>query len=175
MLKGKIIGVIPKTWGDRKFWEFQIENNEKVFTCWQDIFATKKVGDEVEFEAVQTDKGWKATFPSGKGGYGYSRGKSPEEIALQKKAFALAYAKDQSGWILNFLKDKVKIPENLNFTDSYKFIAVAITHLTVTIAKDYEAFLDKKTTHPIAPTAQTQNPAGYPEQQKEPEDKPPWA
>lgn len=171
MVKGKISGIIPKTWNDKKFWEFTLEDNESVFTCWQDTLSQKKVGDEVEFEAVKDSRGgWKATFSgASRGGY---RGKSPEEIALQKKSFALAYAKDQSGMILDFLKDKVKIPENLNFTESYKFIAATITHLTVTIAKDYEAFFDKKLPQPEKTEQKFADPpAGY----TGPDDKPPWA
>jgi len=102
MVKGKISGIIPKTWNEKKLWEFTLEENDTVYTCWQDSFAQKKVGEEAEFEVTKDSRGElkKAVFPFSGAKGGYSRGKSPEEIALQKKAFALSYAKDQSGMIL---------------------------------------------------------------------------
>jgi hypothetical protein len=162
MAKGKIVGIIPKTWNEKKFWEFQIENDDKVFTCWQDAFATKKVGDEIEFETQPDGRGGLRATLAGAGskGGGYSRGKSPEEIALQKKAFALSYAKDQSGMILDFLKPNIKLPEGMKFADSFEYVQALMTQFTITIAKDYEAFLDKKPSR--AETA-------------EKTEKPPWA
>lgn len=160
MAKGKIVGIIPKTWNEKKFWEFQIDDDAKVYTCWQDAFATKKVGDEIEFDTQPDGRGGLRATLAGAGskGGGYSRGKSPEEIALQKKAFALSYAKDQSGMILDFLKPNIKLPEGMHFADSFEYVQAVITKFTITLARDYEAFLDKKTPQHGTQAVQSEKP-----------------
>ena len=145
-VKGKIVAIIPKTLpSGKKFWDFMVEGDERTFTSWQDTFASKKSGDEVEFTPQKDERGnWRAYIGGAKkpysGGGGYR--KSPEEILLQKKAFALSYAKDQIGSILTFLKGNVKIPEGMPIAEALDHASATAMRFTLKLATQYEAFLN---------------------------------
>ena len=92
MKRGKIVFITPKSWTSpdgnlKSFFDFGIDGDATTYTCWQSDFASKKIGDEIEFNAEQKGQNWKATLagtakPMGSGG-GY-RPISPEQIALEK-------------------------------------------------------------------------------------------
>jgi hypothetical protein len=143
-VKGKIVAIIPKTLSSgKKFWDFMVEGDERTFTSWQETFASKKSGEEIEFTPQKDERGnWRAYIggarkPYSGGGYR----KSPEEILLQKKAFALSYAKDQIGSILAFLKGSVKIPE-VPLGDALDHASATAMRFTLKLATQYEAFLN---------------------------------
>ena len=103
MKKGRITFILQKTWQDKKFHEFKIEDDPITYSNWQDQFSLKKVGDDVEFEAEQKGQNWKATLsgtaPKASGG-GY-RPISPEQQAIEKLklrqmivTMSASYAKD---------------------------------------------------------------------------------
>ena len=108
MKKGKIVFITPKSWTNpegqiKNFFDFGIDGDATTYTCWQTDFASKKVGDEIEFNAEQKGNNWRATLagtaPKTSGG-GY-RPMSPEQIALEKLklrqmivTMSASYAKD---------------------------------------------------------------------------------
>ena len=169
-VKGKIVAIIPKTLpSGKKFWDFMVEGDERTFTSWQDTFASKKSGDEVEFTPQKDERGnWRAYIGGAKkpysGGGGYR--KSPEEILLQKKAFALSYAKDQIGSILTFLKGNVKIPEGMPIAEALDHASATAMRFTLKLATQYEAFLN------VPLPKQEEKPETHKEEQNS--DEPPW-
>ena len=182
-VKGKIVAIIPKTLSSgKKFWDFMVEGDERTFTSWQETFASKKSGEEIEFTPQKDERGnWRAYIggarkPYSGGGYR----KSPEEILLQKKAFALSYAKDQIGSILTFLKGNVKIPEGMPIAEALDHASATAMRFTLKIATQYEAFLNVPLSKPEEKHDSKEEPnrsshlSGSDERSERFSDEPPW-
>lgn len=107
-MKAKIETKIPKEWTSpegtiKKFYEVTVEGVSKKYGCWQfEKLAAMNIGDEIEFTETEKAGRWSMTLAgtAPKGGF-HSRGKSPEELALErekmllsKRSFAASYAKD---------------------------------------------------------------------------------
>lgn len=114
------------------------------------VFKDKKA-QEIEFEWSDSDDG-KITFINAPGtgarGGGGSRGKSPEELALQRRSFALAYAKDQAVAIatasahlvseLPILQDN----DRVKYLDFIKHLNNQLTAMTVATAEEFLKWLN---------------------------------
>ncbi len=98
-MKGKIAAKAEKEWKNpegqiKKFFDVEIEGIPKKYGCWQyNELAAKNIGDEIEFEESEKGGRWSMKLAGGKVGF-QSRGKSPEELKAQARAFANSYAKD---------------------------------------------------------------------------------
>ena len=112
-MKGVIKAIAEKTWKDKVFWEFQLEDDERVFSCWQDSFAGKKIGSDIEFEAVEKDGRWRAKIAGSGGGF-QPRGKSPEEMKQQVRSFSASYSKDIVVACIN--RDIIKTSKEIDAT-----------------------------------------------------------
>jgi hypothetical protein len=125
--------------GTTPYWVIVIDGKEYYDS--KGVFKDKK-GLEIEFESSPSDDG-KITFINAVGG-GYtkggggSRGKSPEELALQKKSFAYAYAKDQVDVIIHAHAHLVKeIPSELKYLDFLDHMRIAAAKMTQLTADDF--------------------------------------
>jgi hypothetical protein len=106
-------------------------------------FKDKK-GQEVEFEWSDSNDG-NIRFINAVGGYkgggGGFRGKSPEEITLQKKAFSLSYAKDQTDCIIASFGHLVKeLPEGMKYLEFLSHVREVASTMTI---KTSDEFLKK--------------------------------
>lgn len=104
------------------------------------VFKDKK-GQEIDFEFSPSDDG-KITFINTVGGGftkggGGSRGKSPEEIALQKKSFAFAYAKDQVDTLITAYAGLAKLPTEMKYLDFVSHMREAASKMTQLTADDF--------------------------------------
>lgn len=101
---------------------------------------------EIEFEwSLSQDGNIRFINPVG-GGFkgGGSRGKSPEEIALQKKAFACSYAKDEVDSIITSTIHLVKeLPEGVKYLEFAEMLRSAMEEMTIRTAEKFQSFLDK--------------------------------
>lgn len=141
--KGKaIVEVVlekKKKDGVTPYWVIVIDGKEYYDS--KGNFKDKK-GQEVEFEFSDSDDG-KITFINPVGGgfaprSGGGRAKSPEEIALQKKSFAYAYAKDQVDSLISSFAHLVKeVPEGLKYLDFLSHMREAASKLTQLTADDF--------------------------------------
>ena len=141
--KGVIEVVLEKKKKDgaTPYWVIIIEGNEYYDS--KGNFKDKK-GQEVEYEFSPSDDG-KINFinPVG-GGYkgGGSRGKSPEELSLQKSSFAMAYAKDMVTSIIaahsHLLKELPPGMKQLEFLD---FLTDAATKMILRAADEFKTKL----------------------------------
>ena len=116
MPKGKIASITPDKWNDKDFWKFKIEGDNTLFSCFSPGMGSKKVGDEVDFTVKADNRGemTRATLVGDQKGGG-GRGKSPEEIELEKlrlyssaTTMCISYAKDK------LVADKVTDAEYFN-------------------------------------------------------------
>lgn len=103
------------------------------------IFKDKK-DREVEYEwSLSQDGNIRFINPVG-GGFkgGGSRGKSPEEIALQKKAFALSYSKDQVNAIITSSAHLMTaLPEGVKYLEFLGLMREAALKMTKDTAAEF--------------------------------------
>ena len=95
-------------------------------------FKDKK-GQEIEFEwSLSSDGKLKFINPVGSGFKGWgSRGKSPEELALQRKSFAVAYAKDLTvATITGSIHLLKELPEGIKYFEFLGLMREAATKMT---------------------------------------------
>jgi len=95
---------------------------------------------EIEFEwSLSQDGNIRFINPVG-GGFkgGGSRGKSPEEIALQKKAFALSYSKDQVNAIIaSSAHLMTALPEGVKYLEFLGLMREAALKMTKDTAAEF--------------------------------------
>jgi hypothetical protein len=95
---------------------------------------------EIEFEwSLSQDGNIRFINPVG-GGFkgGGSRGKSPEEIALQKKAFALSYSKDQVNAIIaSSAHLMTALPEGVKYLEFLGLMREAALKMTQDTAVEF--------------------------------------
>lgn len=110
-------------------------------------FKDKKQGEEIHFEwSPSQDGNIKFINPIG-GGFtkgGGGRGKSPEELALQRKAFALSYAKDQIGAVINGVSSQITLPEKVKLFEFMELLRQSASIMTIRTAKEFIAVLEAK-------------------------------
>jgi len=89
-MKATISEIHPKTWKDKEFYEFTVEGQDVVYSCWQPAFKDKKVGEEIEFTVTADKRGQmtRATLATTTA-YG-GRPQQPKS----NKPFGAAYSKD---------------------------------------------------------------------------------
>lgn len=143
--RGKSKGVVEvvlekkKKDGVTPFWLIIIDGKEYYDS--KGDFKDKK-GQEIEFEWGDSSDGnirfINVVGSGARSGGGGNRGKSPEEIALQKKAFALSYAKDQIDTILMASGHLVKeLPEGLKYLDFIAHVRQKASELTIQTAEEF--------------------------------------
>jgi hypothetical protein len=122
-MKAKIESMTPKEWKNpegqiKKFYDVTFEGNDKKYGCWQfDLLSKQKVGDEIDITEVEKNGRFSFTL-SGAAKPGFApRGKSPEELSLQKNSFAASYSKDLVVAFINkgVLTDAQSCKDNLEY------------------------------------------------------------
>jgi len=110
-------------------------------------FKDTKPGDVIEFEWDPSQDGKiKFMHPVGQGGFqnkqgGGYRGKSPEEIYLQRKSFALSYSKDIMQTILVVIGPQLKKPEGVSNQDFMEILRSSTVKYVVRSAEELERFM----------------------------------
>lgn len=146
--KGVVEVVLEKKKKDgNPFWVIVIDGKE--YNDYKGSFKDKK-GQEMEFEWADSDDG-KITFINLVGGGGgarssggFSRAKSPEEMMLQKKAFALSYAKDQINMLLKAFAPLVgELPGGMKYLEFLPLMREAASKMTRQTADDFLAKLNE--------------------------------
>jgi hypothetical protein len=146
--KGVVQVVLPKNRKDgTPAWEIIIDN-----VAYYDSKGNFKdeTGKEINFEwEPSKDGNIKFINPVGgggftKGGGGGGRGKSPEEIALQKKAFALSYAKDQVNVITSAMAEagSLALPKEVKLFEFMEMLRQNLSTMTIRTAREFISVLE---------------------------------
>lgn len=96
-----------------------------------------------EWEPSQDGKSKFINRPGQRRGFP-SKGKSPEEIRDQKKAFALSYAKDQIDVIFSATKHLIKEKQDQPYEHLFEHMRQAMALFTLRTAAKFEAYLIAK-------------------------------
>ena len=132
-------------------------------------FKDRKPGEEISFEwDPSKDGNIKFMNLPGQGGFqkggGGGRGKSPEELALQRASFAMSYSKDLTQTIISNTVHFVKeLPEGVKYLEFCEMLRVAAINMTVKSTAALlpmlpEVKIEKKAE---APAGKSENPASF--------------
>ena len=130
-------------------------------------FKDAKPGQEISFEwDPSKDGNIKFMNMPGQGGFqkggGGFRGKSPEELALQRASFAMSYSKDLTQTIISNTVHFVKeLPEGMKYLDFCEHIRMAAVAMTVKSTAALLPLLPEAKIEKKAEAPKSENPASF--------------
>lgn len=96
----KVETIVPKEWNDKKFAELKLDG--KLYSCWQSMWTTLKVGDELQGEVVNRGEGKTPHIKiTSVNGTAVAGGKGGFRPTISNEATACGCAKDITIAVLN--------------------------------------------------------------------------